>query len=191
MGIVLPITAADCSSSRSRSGRRLIRARSTSSTVSGTVISSDGPPCSRTVRASSSRKRGLPSALLTIRSHTGSARRSRGRNPPSTLRLSSGESGWSATWVSRDRSSDWGQYPGRYVTISISGAPSRVFTISARASEEASSQWMSSSAMTSGRRRLASMHIWRRIWVVRTWMPSIRDVSSASVPSLIPRKRSR
>ena len=65
-GTSRPMVEARRSASLTSSGRRSIRARSASWTVSGTAIPLAASGCSATARHSSSRKNGLPSALLRI-----------------------------------------------------------------------------------------------------------------------------
>ena len=61
-----------------------------------------------TAQASSSRKKGLPSAFATIASATAGAIASVASAEPSTVRLSSRDSGASATWVAYERASQDG-----------------------------------------------------------------------------------
>src|SRR2546426_243956 len=81
---------------RSSSGRRSIRDTSSSWIVAGTGIPGEKPPCSRTARASSSRKSGLPSARANTESISESAATASPRIERTRARLSAGASGGNA-----------------------------------------------------------------------------------------------
>ena len=98
-GTSRPITEARRSASFTSSGRRSMRARNASWTVSGTAIPPAASGCSVTARHSSSRKNGLPSALLRIAGASASCPERVGRSDSTMRWLSPRESGWSASWV--------------------------------------------------------------------------------------------
>ena len=93
------MTAAAWRTRLSSAASRSMRAMSTPSTVSGTADPGAGLPPSATARASSSVKKGLPSAFATIISTVGSSTSAAPITSRARLRLSWADSGWSATWV--------------------------------------------------------------------------------------------
>ena len=92
------MTAAAWRTRLSSAASRSMRAMSTPSTVSGTDPGAGLPP-SATARASSSVKKGLPSAFATIISTVGSSTTAAPMTSRARLKLSWADRGWSATWV--------------------------------------------------------------------------------------------
>src|SRR5499427_9381431 len=109
----LPMTAAAWSRCLAVADKRSIRAVSTAWTVSGTVEDDASAPCSTTVRASSSRKKGFPSAFASNCGTSGAACTAPGSTACTTRKLSDCVKGWSDTWVAYDLSTQGGRYPGR------------------------------------------------------------------------------
>ena len=81
-----------------------MRDTSSSWIVAGTGMPGEKPPRSRTARASSSRKSGLPSARANTESISESATAASPRIERTRARLSAGASGGNAIWVAYDLS---------------------------------------------------------------------------------------
>ena len=105
-----PTTAAICSSRLSSGANWSMRAASTACTVSGMPGASNLLPA--LVRASSSRKNGLPCALVTMRFSAASVSVNDRRTHRTTAALSSAVSRGRASWVADDCCNQGAREPG-------------------------------------------------------------------------------